>query len=129
MAEIAVKIDETCCTQGDRRSSESFQVIQLVDILSDIPRHFVADNPVWITCILLYEYAYGCLYIYQHLIYETDNCLLAPIELLRHPITYLPLENLPWCLLSFTDIPIPTLNPKPKFLPTLLPSHQHIDLE
>jgi len=55
MAEIAVKRDETCCTQGNRRSSESFQVIQLVDILSDIPRHFVADDPVWITCILLYS--------------------------------------------------------------------------
>ena len=46
MAEIAVKRDETRCTQGDRRSSESFQVTQLVDTLSDVPRHFVADNPV-----------------------------------------------------------------------------------
>jgi hypothetical protein len=41
-----------------------------------------------ITCIVLYEYGYDCLYI-VNIIYETDNCLLAPIELLRHPITYL----------------------------------------
>jgi hypothetical protein len=47
MAEIAVKRDETCCTQGDRRSSESFiSVIQVVDILSDVPRHFIANDPV-----------------------------------------------------------------------------------